>query len=139
MKETLLEIKDLCVKAEEKEILKGLNLNSKVIESDFLQFLKTNKTHFDLILLDAPFNSGLTEQALEFILKQNVLSTFGTILVETAYNKPLELAFLPTETQNKLKELGLKNKLEFKISGHAYEISKRKYGSVALFVVEQVL
>ena len=26
MKETLLEIKDLCVKAEEKEILKGINL-----------------------------------------------------------------------------------------------------------------
>ena len=27
MKETLIEIKDLCVKAEEKEILKGINLN----------------------------------------------------------------------------------------------------------------
>jgi len=127
------------------EAIKIINFNLRNMEgsysvnnADYLNFLKTNKKHYDIILLDPPFASGFGEVAIEHVLRNNVLYSFGCILFETAYSKPIELKFLPTDVQTKIKTLDLKTKVNFEISAHQYQISKRKYGTVAVYLIEQI-
>lgn len=126
------------------EAIKLINFNLKNMEgsfsvnnADYMNFLKTNKKHYDIVFLDPPFKSGFGELAIEHILRNNVLNSFGCILFETAYSRPLELKFLPTDVQSKIVAMDLKTKVDFTISGHSYTISKRKYGTVAVYVIEQ--
>ena len=64
MSETLLEIKDLCVNAEDKEILKGINL-------------KINKGEIHVIM--GPNGSGKTTTANAILNNPSYIKTNGTI------------------------------------------------------------
>lgn len=118
--------------------LRGLEGDYSVKNNDYMDYLKSYKNNYDLILLDPPYASDFGELAIEYILKTHQLAEFGTIVLESSNDKPLNLNFLPTEIQNQIKELNKKNSVEFSVAGRKYEISKRKYGSIALYLIENI-
>ena len=118
--------------------LRGLEGDYLVKNNDYMDYLKSYKNNYDLILLDPPYASDFGELAIEYILKTHQLAEFGTIVLESSNDKPLNLNFLPTEIQNQIKELNKKNSVEFSVAGRKYEISKRKYGSIALYLIENI-
>lgn len=118
--------------------LRNMEGNYTVNNADYLNFLTTNKKHYDIVLLDPPFKTEFGEIAIEHIIKNNVLNNLGCILFETMYAKPLQLKFLPTSIQAEILAMDLKTKIDFEICGHNYQISKRKYGTVAVYLIEQV-
>lgn len=71
--------------------------NSRVFNTDALSFLKTTKYKFDIIFIDPPYNSGLTQTSLKLSL--NVISDGGIMVVETSINEnlPYEIGSFKTE------------------------------------------
>ncbi len=64
------------------ENLKGIDGNFRVINADFLTYLRTAKKKFDLIFIDPPFASPLGKLAVEAIIDLDLLSENGIIVYE---------------------------------------------------------
>ena len=65
-------------------LIKQLDLqkNAKTVAMDGLKYLKDSKGKYDIIFLDAPFNTNLNKEALSLIEKQELLSENGLIYYE---------------------------------------------------------
>ncbi len=121
MKETLLEIKDLCVKAEEKEILKGINL-------------KINKGEIHVIM--GPNGSGKTTTANAILNNPAYTKTKGTINFEgtdITNSKTDEIArkgvFMSFQLPEEIPGVSVTNFLKYaknKVTGEPVKIFKFK-------------
>ena len=121
MKETLLEIKDLCVKAEEKEILKGINLN-------------INKGEIHVIM--GPNCSGKTTTANAILNNPAYTKTKGTINFEgtdITNSKTDEIArkgvFMSFQLPEEIPGVSVTNFLKYaknKVTGEPVKIFKFK-------------
>ncbi len=81
----------------------------EIIYGDALAFLKNTKEKFDIVLLDPPFNSDLGLQAIDYILKNNLLTDSGIIIFETSAEN------------------------DFDFSKYDITTTRKKYGSVAVY------
>lgn len=71
-----------------KSNLKGITEEYKVCYGDYMTFLKENKDlKFNVVLLDAPFNTDFAENSIEFLIKNNMIEENGVIVFEKDYNK----------------------------------------------------
>ena len=121
MKETLIEIKDLCVKAEEKEILKGINLN-------------INKGEIHVIM--GPNGSGKTTTANAILNNPAYTKTKGTINFEgtdITNSKTDEIArkgvFMSFQLPEEIPGVSVTNFLKYaknKVTGEPVKIFKFK-------------
>lgn len=121
MKETLLEIKDLCVKAEDKEILKGINLN-------------INKGEIHVIM--GPNGSGKTTTANVILNNPAYTKTNGTINFEgndITNSKTYEIArkgiFMSFQLPEEIPGVSVTNFLKYaknKVTGEPVKIFKFK-------------
>lgn len=67
-----------------KKNLELCRMEAKVVQGDALEVLERfEKESFDLILLDPPYEMGLTDKALERIIRFDILSQGGIIICET--------------------------------------------------------
>ncbi len=64
---------------------------SKVIRSDYLQYLKQCKEKFDIIFLDPPYAEIFLENALKCIAEIDILQSGGIIVTERPVGKELAL------------------------------------------------
>ena len=77
---------------------------------DVLQYLSKNNIQVDLVFLDPPYNTDYDIEAIKLIIKNNILTNDGKIILETDSN----------EKEEKLKDFDI----------NIYDI--RKYGRVKL-------
>ena len=71
-----------------KSNLKGITEEYKVCFSDYMNFLQENKgLKFNVVLLDAPFNTDFAESAIEFLINNNMIADNGVIVFEKDFNK----------------------------------------------------
>ena len=65
-------------------LIKQLDLDKKtqIVAMDSLKYLKSNREKYDIIFLDAPFDTNLNKEALSLIEKQKLLSENGLIYYE---------------------------------------------------------
>ncbi len=56
-------------------------------------FLDDTEEQFDLILLDPPYRKGLVEKTLRPIFERNLLKTSGRVMVEHAFDEPIDEAW----------------------------------------------
>ncbi|MBQ7797662.1 MAG: 16S rRNA (guanine(966)-N(2))-methyltransferase RsmD [Clostridia bacterium] len=77
-----------------KQNLQGIEGDYSVTKSDYMTYLN-NATNcgkqYDIILIDAPFNTDYGVKAVEYILHNNLLSTNGIIMYEKLDATPFEL------------------------------------------------
>lgn len=92
-----------------KENLKGITEDYSLLNQNGLEFLKSTNEKFDIVLLDPPYNTDLGVQAIEILIKQNKLHDNAIILFETS------------------------NNLDFNLDYENFKITKKKYGSVAVY------
>ena len=64
--------------------LVGFVKQSKVIQSDSIAFISSDKEKYDVIFLDPPYDSGLLKKSLEIIAEFDILSDGGIIVCETS-------------------------------------------------------
>ena len=78
-----------------RENLKRTRLAEKaqVVQADFLTYLKSCRTTFDLIFLDPPYREDFLENALNSISEIDILSDRGIIICERPVEKGLEGTF----------------------------------------------
>lgn len=62
---------------------------SKVIRSDYLQYLKSTKERFDIIFLDPPYAEVFLENSIKCITEIDILQTNGIIVAERPLDKEL--------------------------------------------------
>ena len=75
-----------------KSNLKGITEDYKVCFCDYMTFLKENKNlKFNVVILDAPFNTDFGLNAIQYILDNNLLNDGGIIMYEKAYETPFEM------------------------------------------------
>lgn len=70
-----------------------LEKESKVIRSDYLDYLKRCRESFDIILLDPPYAEVFLENALKRITEIDILRTNGIIVTERPLEKELPWEF----------------------------------------------
>ncbi len=96
-----------------KQNLANVTEQYKLIKEDAITFLNKCNLKFDIVLLDPPFNSNLGIEAINIIIKNNMLNNNGIIVFETSIDKPFVL-----EHKN-------------------YSVKFKKYGSVALYKISK--
>ena len=72
----------------------GLQDRAKVIQNDFVQFLRSSREKFDLVFLDPPYEGKMLETALSYISEIDILSNGGIIVCERPSGKAV-LSDLP--------------------------------------------
>lgn len=97
-----------------KDNLCGIEGDYSVENCDGINYLKTCQQKFNLVLLDPPYQTNLGIDAINLIIKNNLLETDGIIIFET--DKAHEFAF---------------NKPNF-------ELLKRTYGTVAVYKLKRI-
>lgn len=72
-----------------KENLKTTNLfqKSTVLNADSVTYIKNSKLKFDLIIIDPPYNKGITQEVLPYAA--NCCNDGATIICETDFNEEL--------------------------------------------------
>ena len=70
-----------------------LEQQSKVIRSDYLDYLHRCKERFDIILLDPPYAEAYLENALKCITEIDILQTDGIIVTERPLGKDLPFEY----------------------------------------------
>ena len=70
-----------------------LEQQSKVIRSDYLDYLRRCKDRFDIILLDPPYAEAYLENALKCITEIDILQTDGIIVTERPLGKDLPFEY----------------------------------------------
>ena len=85
-----------------KENLKKTKLedNTKVVRSDYLQYLCSCKDRFDIIFLDPPYAEVFLETALKMITEIDILQSGGIIVAERPVGKELPWEY-PGYTRSK--------------------------------------
>jgi 16S rRNA (guanine(966)-N(2))-methyltransferase RsmD len=73
----------------------GLSEGAAVIQGDALAYLTACREKFDLIFLDPPYHTDLLEQALDAIMRIDILNGNGIILCESGADKTLPPAVPP--------------------------------------------
>ena len=78
-----------------KENLKRTHFENKarVVCSDYLNFLKSCKDKFGVILLDPPYAEDFLEKSLKIITEIDILQSGGIIVTERPYGKELCCGF----------------------------------------------
>ena len=83
--------KEITFVDQDKNLLKTINVlikqlhldkKTKTVAMDSLKYLKSSKDRYDIIFLDAPFDTNLNKEALSLIEKQELLSENGLIYYE---------------------------------------------------------
>jgi 16S rRNA (guanine(966)-N(2))-methyltransferase RsmD len=71
--------------------LKELNFTdrAKIVQGDALAFLSSCREKFDVILLDPPYHGDLMDQAMEAIIRFDILSEHGIMVCETSADRQL--------------------------------------------------
>lgn len=92
-----------------KENLKGIEADYQVVNADYASFLNSNKTKFDIVLLDPPYKTNLGAEAIDFLINNNRINDDGIIIFETA------------------------DEIDFDFNYEGYNIDRRKYGTVAVY------
>lgn len=98
-----------------KENLKDIIGSYEIINSDYLDYLKSVNSKFDIIFLDPPFDSDFGLIAIDYIVNKNLLNDNGIIIFETDNEKKLNLEY------------------------SNFSIDKRKYGTVAVYKIEKIM
>ena len=88
--------------------LKNMQGDYKIINADYLTFLKQGNK-FDIVLIDPPYKTDLGVNAIDYIVKNNLLNKNGIIVFETSKD------------------------LAFKFDYPQFDIDKRTYGTVAVY------
>ena len=91
------------------ENLKGIDGDFEVLNLDSISFLKTTNKTFDLVFLDPPYKTDLGILAIEEIIKNNLLNKSGIIIFETSEDK------------------------DFNFNHEGFDLTKKKYGTVAVY------
>ena len=68
---------------------------ARVVSADSLEYLKSLREKFDIILLDPPYEAGLLEPAIETIGKFDILAPHGIIVAEHPAGKVLPVLPAP--------------------------------------------
>lgn len=77
-----------------KSNLKGITEDYKVCFSDYLKFLNDNmQIKFNVVLLDAPFNTDFAEKAIDILINNNMIADNGVIVFEKDYSKEYSKTF----------------------------------------------
>lgn len=78
-----------------RENLKRTKLENKgrVVRSDYLDYLKRCREHYDIILLDPPYAEVFLENSLKCISEIDILETGGIIVTERPLGKELPWEF----------------------------------------------
>lgn len=92
-----------------KENLNGINEEYNLINQNGLEFLKFTNEKFDIVLLDPPYQTDLGVKAIEILINENKLNDNAIILFETS------------------------NDLNVELNYPNFKITKKKYGTVAVF------
>lgn len=79
-----------------KENLEHCKLKGDIVREDSIAFLKNSKK-YDIIFLDPPYAENLLENALEKIIKFDILAEGGIIICETASEKHVKEVVAPYE------------------------------------------
>ncbi len=81
--------------------------NKTIIKSDGKEYLNKTDLKFDVIILDPPYNIGLTN-ILKLIIKNNLLTDKGIIVCETEKEFEAELEVIKEKSYGKKKVVILK-------------------------------
>ena len=77
-----------------KSNLKGISEEYKVCFFDYMNFLKENvNLKFNVVLLDAPFKTDYAENAIDFLINNDMIEQNGVIVFEKDYNKEYTKTF----------------------------------------------
>ena len=95
-----------------KENTKNMVEDFEIIKTDYIDFLYKN-LKFDIVFLDPPYATDYGIDAINRIIKNDMLSKKGIIVFETSDDKCVNFDF----------------------SG--YKIDRRKYGSVAVYIIRK--
>ena len=72
-----------------------LSDRARVVSGDSMDYLKSLREKFDVILLDPPYEAGLLEPAIETIAKFDILSPHGIIVAEHPAGRALPALTAP--------------------------------------------
>ncbi len=67
--------------------------SAKIVQADYLSFLKTTKEKYNIIFLDPPYAEVFLENSLKMITEIDILQSNGIIVTERPVEKPLSLEF----------------------------------------------
>ncbi len=84
-----------------KENLKGITEDYILINQNGLDFLKSTKEKFDIVLLDPPYKTDLGVNAIEILINENKLNDNAIILFETSDDLQIDLDFENFKTTRK--------------------------------------
>jgi 16S rRNA (guanine(966)-N(2))-methyltransferase RsmD len=76
-----------------KSVLKELNEKAKVYRADVFKFLESEKTKYDLIFADPPYDHPRFKEVPELILKRGLISEGGLMVIE--HSKAYDFSNLP--------------------------------------------
>ena len=83
--------KDACQLVRDNLKLARLSEKAKVVNSDYLSYLKNCREQFDIIFLDPPYAEIFVENSLNKISEIDILSDRGIIICERPAEKQLDL------------------------------------------------
>lgn len=72
-----------------------LSDRARVVAGDSMEFLKSIREKFDVILLDPPYEAGLLEPAISHIAKFDILAPHGIIVAEHPVGKAMPALSAP--------------------------------------------
>lgn len=76
-----------------KSVLKDLNEKAKVYRAEVFKFLESEKTKYDLIFADPPYDLPRLREVPELILKQGLIAEGGLMIIE--HSKSYDFSDLP--------------------------------------------
>ena len=84
--------KDLktCRVLEENLNITGFAKRGRIIKGDVLSFLRKEKSTYDLILMDPPYQEGYVNEVLKLLIKGDLIREAGIIVVEHERDLKLE-------------------------------------------------
>ena len=94
------EREDACKLVRENLKRTRLELDGRVVRSDYLAFLKNTKETFDIVFLDPPYAEVFLENSLKMITEIDILQSGGIIVAERPLGKDLPWDF-PGYTRSK--------------------------------------
>ena len=92
-----------------KENVKGIDGDFVIIHQDYLTFLKNTNQKFDIVLLDPPYKTDFGPNAINMLIKNNLLTESAIIIFETSVEN------------------------NFEINYENFNVSTKKYGSVLVY------